>query len=1075
MARFGSYEVVRELSSAQGAIVYLARKEGLEYAVKLYSGEASGDTQHWTRDDFASDPVAHSTYRSPEEFSAAVRRQQSAAEEAGSCIVPILESGKDERGAWCAMPFYKDKLKKFIGVHLKPALFHELIQSLAHAALACKKRTGAGHGNIRPSNIFITRDGEATQTLVSDPRPMQGRAETQYEKEDLHAIGEIIYHFVRRKEVNARQNWPLPAGPEWNSWFGKQAERWRELTNRLLDPNLAPSSYSLEQLQEELNALQPKRQLPVPLLVGAAVVLIALIGGGVMLLRPGKPKGVAQVEITSIPEGAEVWIDGQNLGGKATPYQENFQHGGEITFELKLPDHETLTVRTNLVQGRAIRIVDLHLKRHTGKVLLKSEVAGVECFAGTNFLGLASAAGAASVPLPVGKHTIRAVVRNSLLKPSALDVIVVKDSPREVSFDFPRGGIILTSSPPGAVVFLNGKELGNTPYTNDLLNPGDLILELQAPDHNTAKIPVQVVRSQRKTLGTVLGRGEGTLHLTVDPPDAEVVLQGQTNRARADGVVEWKLPAGPHILAVQHASLKPATLDLIVQQNKTVAREFALPYAKLRIESQPSEAEITKDGRVVGKTAGTLLLDPGSATYELKKVEGGEELSEIVSVVLASGQQLTTNVTLTAGFGDVEIASNLRGAKLFAADGLVFGEIPAQGEPLFRKTRLKKGVHELVVRFPELEDVKVRLDVPRDGLAKGEARFLYGTAEVSVPAEVNVAEAALIAGADKKSLTGFQTTASASARLLSFPILRPGELELTFKSDVYQDDLRRISVRAGEQVRTNFAAVLQRARGTLSLTSTSEVKQAEILLNGKVFGTNLPWSGDLEVGDYSVAVRYQGFATTNRTVRIAKGRQHAELFVFDMMPARYITNGIGMELVWVPRVPGTPDNAGCWVGRYEVTKEEYAKLTSGTISGADARTPVVNVTWPDVLKFCQSLSQQETKTPVPAIYTLPTSAQWDYFSGEKNPATSVLRTNAPSVVGSLAPTKDGLHDVWGNVWEWCFADNSKVTRGCSFRSQGLIEGIGGAAAKAPRADTHKGDDLGFRVILVPQNTARAQK
>ena len=119
--------------------------------------------------------------------------------------------------------------------------------------------------------------------------------------------------------------------------------------------------------------------------------------------------------------------------------------------------------------------------------------------------------------------------------------------------------------------------------------------------------------------------------------------------------------------------------------------------------------------------------------------------------------------------------------------------------------------------------------------------------------------------------------------------------------------------------------------------------------------------------------------------------------------------------------------------------------------GITDEMPVVNVTWNDVVAFCQWLSTKEGKT-----YRLPTEAEWEYaarggattryVSGDdpeslariantadadfsaRFPNYSLASTDRslsshdgqifPAPVGSFPPNKFGLHDVHGNVWEW---------------------------------------------------------
>lgn len=116
--------------------------------------------------------------------------------------------------------------------------------------------------------------------------------------------------------------------------------------------------------------------------------------------------------------------------------------------------------------------------------------------------------------------------------------------------------------------------------------------------------------------------------------------------------------------------------------------------------------------------------------------------------------------------------------------------------------------------------------------------------------------------------------------------------------------------------------------------------------------------------------------------------------------------------------------------------------------------PVTCVSWHDAMAFCKWLSEKEK-----AVYRLPTEAEWEYacrsgtrtvyFCGDKpddvyayaNVADAALYAKHPHIVirqrvlalkpgqgdgfvytagvGSLKPGPWGIHDMHGNVWEWC--------------------------------------------------------
>ncbi|MBI4025104.1 MAG: SUMF1/EgtB/PvdO family nonheme iron enzyme [Verrucomicrobia bacterium] len=136
----------------------------------------------------------------------------------------------------------------------------------------------------------------------------------------------------------------------------------------------------------------------------------------------------------------------------------------------------------------------------------------------------------------------------------------------------------------------------------------------------------------------------------------------------------------------------------------------------------------------------------------------------------------------------------------------------------------------------------------------------------------------------------------------------------------------------------------------------------------------------------------------------------------------FFKNSIGMEMVRMTE--------GYWVGKYEVTQEEYEKVTGTNPSRyKGARKPVEEVSWHDAMAFCKKLTELERPMgalPKGHAYTLPTDQQWIAFVADATLKQAVYgrfgpkqESLGPLEVGSLGANKFGLHDVRGNVWEWC--------------------------------------------------------
>ncbi len=235
----------------------------------------------------------------------------------------------------------------------------------------------------------------------------------------------------------------------------------------------------------------------------------------------------------------------------------------------------------------------------------------------------------------------------------------------------------------------------------------------------------------------------------------------------------------------------------------------------------------------------------------------------------------------------------------------------------------------------------------------------------------------------------------------------------------------------------------------------------------------------------------------------------------------------GGELVWVP--PGTfsmgsDDGApnerpvhevritrGFWMGKCEVTNAQFRRFRprhdSGSYKGASLNggtQPVVMVSWEGARAYCRHWG-----------LSLPTEAEWEYacrggsesryWWGDEerragtcaNLADRTLKAGfefplrifdvddgyaATAPVGSFAPNPFGLHDMLGNVWEWCHdwyyfhkpglqtdptgpgVGTGKAWRGAAYDSQPSLTSTASRGAKEPDAEQASG---GFRVVARP--------
>ncbi len=123
------------------------------------------------------------------------------------------------------------------------------------------------------------------------------------------------------------------------------------------------------------------------------------------------------------------------------------------------------------------------------------------------------------------------------------------------------------------------------------------------------------------------------------------------------------------------------------------------------------------------------------------------------------------------------------------------------------------------------------------------------------------------------------------------------------------------------------------------------------------------------------------------------------------------------------------------IGKYEITQGQWHALM-GTKPGPQAYwqgrhwrdLPVVSVSWHDTQDFINKLNQQDSAYH----YRLPSEAEWEYVARGDNtdvrPFASELMDDyawsinnsrdTPQAVGQLRANRLGVHDMFGNAWEW---------------------------------------------------------
>jgi formylglycine-generating enzyme required for sulfatase activity len=242
---------------------------------------------------------------------------------------------------------------------------------------------------------------------------------------------------------------------------------------------------------------------------------------------------------------------------------------------------------------------------------------------------------------------------------------------------------------------------------------------------------------------------------------------------------------------------------------------------------------------------------------------------------------------------------------------------------------------------------------------------------------------------------------------------------------------------------------------------------------------------------------------------------------------KMITNSIGMKLVLIPNgtfMVGSPIeevladddeeqhqvtiSKDYYLGVTEVTQGQYEKVMGINPSYFEKRVirksdssmyPVENVSWEEAVEFCKELSKLPEEKKAGREYRLPTEAEWEYACRAGSKTAYNFGANAKALsdyawfnensarqthpVGEKKANAWGLHDMHGNVYEWCSDFYDEYPKGAVSNPSGpskgslrvLRGGSWGLEAEFCRSsDRNYGfpsfrgnpDGVGFRVALI---------
>ena len=541
------------------------------------------------------------------------------------------------------------------------------------------------------------------------------------------------------------------------------------------------------------------------------------------------------VSIDSEPSNAMILIDSNKAG--VTPKTLTGILPGEHKIEIIIDGYETWNESVEIIGDKENSITAV-LHAITGSINIESNPSDATILLDGKEVGTTPDT---ITHAAIGIHEIEVKKEGHAEWKKKLNIKKGKEIALNAALQPVTGSASIESEPTGAVIAIDGEDVGKTPKVITGISPGRHEVEIRLEGYDPCVQILKIKNGKESLFSASLQRKKGSLMLISKPENALIHLEGK-KQGRTPHTINELAPGNYTIeLSLNDYQTWSERRDIVSGEEITITAELQEKPGSISIKSKPTDAKIFIDGKEAGTTPETINdIDCGTRIVKLK-MEGYCEWSEKVEVL--SNKNSSLNAVLKEMAGSVCIKSNPSEATIHV-DGKEVGTTPAI------VVDLGPGKHMIKISMEGYNDWSQSVEI--DAKEQSELNATLQEITGSLTLKSKPADALIFIDGKKAGTTG-ETISD----------IKIGMHQVEIRLDGYESWSENIEITDKEY---NLTATLQQKTGSIDINS--EPFNATILIDGNKTGSTPETIKNLKPGVHQVEVRADGFDNWSDSVEV---------------------------------------------------------------------------------------------------------------------------------------------------------------------------------------------------------------